>query len=125
MATSVKSLLEAANSAVPRISPEDAKGMLDRGEAVMVDVRDASEVEKTGRAEGALHIARGVLEFKADPASPSHAPELDQDRAVILYCGGGSRAALAGKTLQDFGYKRVYNLGGFLDWANAGLPIED
>ncbi|MBA3519618.1 MAG: rhodanese-like domain-containing protein, partial [Rhizobiales bacterium] len=41
------------------------------------------------------------------------------------YCGSGGRAALAGKTLQDFGYEKVYNLGGFTDWANAGLPVED
>ncbi|MDQ3558423.1 MAG: rhodanese-like domain-containing protein [Pseudomonadota bacterium] len=125
MPASLQSLMEAANSAVPRISPEEAKSMVDSGEAVIVDVRDGAEVAKTGKAAGALHISRGLLEFKADPDAPSHEPRLARDKAVILYCGSGGRAALAGKTLQDFGYEKVYNLGGFTDWANAGLPVED
>jgi len=125
MPASLQSLMEAANSAVPRISPEAAKSMVDSGEAVIVDVRDGAEVAKTGKAAGALHISRGLLEFKADPDAPSREPRLKEDKAVILYCGSGGRAALAGKTLQDFGYEKVYNLGGFTDWANAGLPVED
>ena len=125
MPVSAKSLLEEANAVVPRISPEEALQMVDRGEAVLLDVRDGTEVQKTGRAAGALHVPRGLLEFKADPDAPSHEPQLTKDKAVILYCAAGGRAALAGKTLKDFGYERVFNLGGFTDWANAGLPVED
>ena len=43
---------------------------------------------------------------------------------MILYCAAGGRAALAGKTLQELGFGEVYNLGGFKDWAEAGLPVE-
>jgi rhodanese-related sulfurtransferase len=43
---------------------------------------------------------------------------------VIVYCGSGGRAALSGKTLKDMGYERVYNLGGFKDWADAGEAVE-
>lgn len=125
MTASVQSLLAAANSAVPRISPEEAKSMVDSGEAVLVDVRDGAEVAKTGKAAGALHISRGLIEFKADAETPYHEPQLDKDKAIILYCASGGRSALAGKTLKDFGYGKVYNLGSFTDWANAGLPVED
>jgi rhodanese-related sulfurtransferase len=122
--TSLKTLLEAAHQAVPAITPDEAKAMLDRGEAVAVDVRDALEVQRSGRVPGALNIPRGMLEFKADAGAPSHDPRLAADKAVILYCAAGGRAALAGKTLKDLGYDRVFNLGGFSNWAGAGLPVE-
>ncbi len=125
MPDSVKSLLEAANGAVPRIAPADAKAMIDRGgEAVVIDVRDSAEVEKSGKVPGALNISRGMLEFKADPETPYHDPALQKDKPVILYCASGGRSALAGKTLKDFGYRSVLNLGAFKDWAEAGLPVD-
>ena len=124
MALSVKTLLEEANAAVPRISPEEAKAMLDRGEAVAVDVRDAAEVAQSGKVPGALTIPRGMIEFRADAESPYHDSRLEPGRTIITYCASGGRSALAGKTLKDFGYQKVLNLGGFKDWAEAGLPVE-
>jgi rhodanese-related sulfurtransferase len=124
MPDSVKSLLEAANGAVPRIAPADARAMIDRGEAVVIDVRDSAEVEKFGKVPGALNISRGMIEFKADPETPYHDPALQKDKPVILYCASGGRSALAGKTLKDFGYRNVLNLGAFKDWAEAGLPVD-
>ena len=91
---------------------------------MIVDVRDASEVAKSGKIEGAKHISRGMLEFRADPASPTYDQALSTDKPMILYCGSGGRAALAGKTLTEFGYKRVYNLGGFGNAVKAGMPTE-
>jgi rhodanese-related sulfurtransferase len=49
---------------------------------------------------------------------------LRKDRTVILYCGSGGRAALAGKTLLDMGFKDVRNAGGFKDLVEAGLAVE-
>jgi rhodanese-related sulfurtransferase len=43
---------------------------------------------------------------------------------VILHCASGGRAALAGKLFKDIGYERVYNLGGFKDWVEAGGKVE-
>src|SRR5690606_23233760 len=111
-------------AAVPRITPAEAKDMVARGEAVMLDVRDAAEVQASGKAAGAVHVSRSLLEFRADPESPSHDKKLDQGKAVIIYCASGGRAALAGKTLKDMGYERVYNLGGFKDWSESGAPVE-
>ena len=124
MPATVKSLLAAANDSVPRISPADARSMLERGEAVAVDVRDSAEIRKSGKVPGALAITRGMIEFKADPESPYHEAKLAKDRPVIVYCASGGRSALAGKTLKDFGFEKVFNLGAFKDWAEAGNPVE-
>lgn len=124
MATSVKQMLEEANAVVPRIAPAKVKALIAGGNAVVVDVRDAMEVRSTGKVAGALHIPRGMLEFQADPDSPAHNKALDKGLTVILYCGSGGRAALAGKTLKDMGYAQVYNGGGFAELAQAGAPVE-
>jgi rhodanese-related sulfurtransferase len=124
MATTVKAMLEAANAAVPKITPAEARDMIAKGGTLVVDVRDAPEVAASGKVAGAVHISRGMLEFRADPDLPSHDKNFAKDQPVILYCGSGGRAALAGKMLKDLGYERVYNLGGFKDWADAGGPVE-
>ena len=124
MTTSVKQMLEAANAAVPKISPEKAREMIAKGNALVVDVRDGPEVQASGKVAGAVHVSRGMLEFRADPDLPSHDKNFSKDKDVIVYCGSGGRAALAGKMLKDLGYERVYNLGGFKDWADAGGAVE-
>jgi len=124
MATSVKQMLEAAHAAVPKITPAQAKDMIAKGNTLVVDVRDAPEVQASGKVAGAVHVSRGMLEFRADPDLPSHDPNFGKDKTVILYCGSGGRAALAGKMLKDLGYDRVFNLGGFKDWADSGGAVE-
>ena len=124
MTTSVKQMLEAANAAVPRITPTQAKEIIAKNNALVVDVRDAPEVAQSGKVAGAVHVSRGMLEFRADPDSPYHDPAFDRDRTVILYCASGGRSALAGKALQDLGYRDVRNLGAFKDWAEGGGAVE-
>jgi rhodanese-related sulfurtransferase len=123
MPVTAKSLLEAANAAVPKISGKEAQEMVANG-AVLVDIRDSAELAQTGKAAGAVHIPRGSLEFKADLSSPTAEKSLAFDKPVILHCASGGRAALAGKLLQDMGYQKVYNLGGFKDWAESGGKVE-
>ena len=123
MPTTAKQLLEAANAAVPKISGKEAQDMVANG-AVIVDVRDSAEVTQTGKAAGAVHIPRGSLEFKADLSSPTAEKVLAFDKPVILHCASGGRAALAGKLLKDMGYEKVFNLGGFKDWVEAGGKVE-
>jgi rhodanese-related sulfurtransferase len=124
MPLTVKQMMEAANAAVPRITPAQARDMMAKGNTLVVDVRDAAEVQQTGKVAGAVHVSRGLLEFRADPEAPTHDKNFSNDKSVILYCGSGGRAALAGKLLKDMGYDRVYNLGGFKDWAEAGGKVE-
>ncbi len=119
MAISVKQMLEAANAVVPKITPEQASDMISKGDALVVDVRDAPEVAASGKIAGAVNVSRGMLEFRADPESPYHDKNFDRDKTVILYCASGGRSALAGKLLKDMGYDKVYNVGGFKDWTGA------
>jgi len=124
MITSVKQMLEAANQAVPRITAARAREMIAKGNALVVDVRDGPEVDASGKVAGAVHVSRGMLEFRADPESPYHDKRFARDKTVILYCGSGGRSALSGKVLKDMGYAEVYNLGAFKDWAESGGPID-
>jgi len=124
MATTVKQMMEAANAAVPKITPGEAREMIGKGNALVVDVRDAPEVEKSGKVAGAIHVSRGMLEFRADPESPYHDKNFTKDKTVILYCASGGRSALAAKVLKDMGYQHVYNVGAFKDWAESGGAIE-
>jgi rhodanese-related sulfurtransferase len=120
---SYKDMLAAANAAVPRLTPPQSKEMI-AGGATILDVRDGTEVAQTGKLKGAVHIARGSLEGRADPDSPSYNPALKRDQPVILHCAGGGRAALAGKTLKEMGYTKVFNGGGFKELADAGIEVE-
>ncbi len=123
MPANVKDMLAAANEAVPKIAPDEARALVAEGNAVIIDVRDSAELAG-GKVRGAKHIPRGSLEFRADAATSYHDPALSPDKTVILYCAAGSRAALAGKALKDMGYKDVRNLGGFSDWTAAGGEVE-
>lgn len=124
MPTSLKELMQAANAVVPRVTHDQARGMIAKGEALVVDVRDAPEVEKSGKVAGAIHVSRGMLEFRADPESPYHDKSFDKAKALILYCASGGRSALSGKVLKEMGYERVYNLGAFKDWVESGGAVE-
>ncbi|MFL5101934.1 MAG: rhodanese-like domain-containing protein [Xanthobacteraceae bacterium] len=124
MTTSLKQMMEAANAAVPRIGAAEARDMIAKGEALVVDVRDAPELQQTGKVAGAVHVSRGMLEFRADPDSPYHDKRFSKDKPVIVYCASGGRSALSGKLLKDLGYSRVYNLGAFKDWAEAGGAVD-
>jgi rhodanese-related sulfurtransferase len=124
MAKSAKELVDAANAVVPKITAAQAQEMIADGNTLVVDVRDAPEVEQSGKVAGAVHISRGMLEFRADPESPYHDPNFAKDKTVILYCASGGRAALGGQALKDLGYGDVYNLGAFKDWAEAGGAID-
>lgn len=124
MAKSVKDLLAEANSAVPKLSPTEAAQKMRVGGVLVVDVRDPTEVQQTGKLKGALNVSRGMLEFRADPESQYHNPAFQKDKTILLHCASGGRSALAGKTLQDMGYMAVFNIGGFKDLAAAGIATE-
>jgi rhodanese-related sulfurtransferase len=124
MPSNVKEMLAEANAAVPRLSPAEARSKLGGSNVLILDVRDPSEVQGSGKIKGALNVSRGMLEFRADPESPYHNPAFQKDKTVLVYCASGGRSALVGKTLKDFGYGSVYNIGGFKELADAGLETE-
>lgn len=123
MPLTLKQMIDAASAEVPRLERSAVEARVAEG-ALLLDVRDAPELVANGKVPGSHHVSRGMLEFRADPASPFHDPELRTDRPVILYCAAGGRAALAGKMLKDMGFQEVYTLGGLKDWVEAGGEVE-
>ena len=86
---------------------------------VLVDVREADEFS-AGHVAGAVHISRGMLEFKFS-ANPALQP---RDLNILMYCKTSGRAALAAAALHDMGYLNVRSIaGGFDAWAAAGKPV--
>lgn len=124
MPSSVKEMLAEANAAVPRLDPAEVRNRMNRADILIVDVRDAPELASGGKLKGAVHVSRGMLEFRADPESPYHDPAFQRDKTVLVYCASGGRSALSGKTLKDLGYQSVFNAGGFKELAEAGLETE-
>lgn len=116
-------LVSEAKARVENLDPDAVQRELDAGDAVLVDIRDAPELEENGSIPGSVHVPRGMLEFRADTTSPYHQPELDPSKRVILHCASGGRSALAARTLEDMGYENVAHLdGGFTAWKEAGKP---
>ena len=124
MAITLNAMIAAARACVPDITPAEAAKLMATGEALVVDIRDGAEIAASGKVAGAIAVSRGTLEFRAAPDAPTHDPAFRTDRPVILYCGAGGRAALAGKTLLDLGFQDVRNLGGFKDWVAAGGAVD-
>ena len=116
--------LDEANASVPRITPEEGIEKHNSGGSIFIDVRDSSDISQSGTIDGALRIPRGMIEFRADDAHPLHDARLTKDADIVLICGAGGQAALAGKTMRDMGYTSVSNVGGFNAWKEAGGPVE-
>ena len=120
----VQMMLAEAEAEVPRISPDEAKGLLGRADVLFLDVREPAEVATSGKVPGALAVPRGLVEFRADPAAAMHDKVFDRAKTVIAYCASGGRSALVGRTLKEMGYSNVRNLGGFKGWLEAGGEVE-
>ncbi len=120
----VQSMLAEADAAVPRISPDEAKGLVGRADVLFLDVREPAEVAASGKVPGALAVPRGLVEFRADPTAPTHEAAFDRAKTIVAYCASGGRSALVGKVLKDMGYTNVRNLGGFKGWLDAGGAVE-
>jgi rhodanese-related sulfurtransferase len=111
-------LVAAAKARVPEVSVADAEPAI-RAAVILVDVREADEFA-AGHLPGAVHISRGMLEFRFQAMPALQA----RDIPIVLYCKTSGRAALAGAALLDMGYLNVQNIaGGFDAWAGAGKPV--
>ena len=118
-----KDYLDEANKVVKKIGVEEAIKIHKDKSAIFIDVRDSSDISKTGSIEGSLKIQRGLIEFVADENTDFYNEELKKDSEIILVCGAGGQAALTGKTLIDMGYTNVSNVGAIGDWEKNGGPI--
>ena len=121
---SAKDYMAEANEIVPRISGEEAVKQSASENYVHIDVRDSAGIAETGTIAGALRIPRGMMEFVADESTPFYNDALKKDAKLMLVCGAGGQAALAGKTLLEMGYQSVTNIGGISEWKDAGGKME-
>tara|TARA_Y100000741_G_scaffold255964_1_gene197301 strand:+ start:165 stop:548 length:384 start_codon:yes stop_codon:yes gene_type:complete len=112
---SSQSLVNKALEEVKTINHDQAHEMFTEDQCNLIDIRDVRELERDGRVENSYHIPRGMLEFWMDPnSSYFQKGKIDQNKEMILFCAGGLRSALAAKTLQDMGFKKVSHIeGGF------------
>ena len=113
MLMTLKDLIEKAHTRVPKISCESFTK--NYSEYFVIDVREGTEILETGSIANAVNIPRGLIEMKLAPSNNDKG--LNANTPIIVYCGGGSRASLAGKTLIELGFKNVQNLeGGYRGW---------
>jgi rhodanese-related sulfurtransferase len=118
-------LIEAARREIRELEPDEVMAELERGEVVIVDVRDVREIERDGRIPGSVHCPRGMLEFWIDPASPYYKPVFGEPKRFVFQCALDWRSALATQTAQAMGLENVAHLkGGFKAWKAAGGPVE-
>ena len=112
-------IVNECKSRVRECTVSDVKARLDAGEAFeLVDVREQSEYAN-GHLPGARHLGKGVIERDIESAIP------DSGTAIVLYCGGGYRSALAADALQKMGYTNVVSMdGGWRGWNEQGYPTE-
>jgi rhodanese-related sulfurtransferase len=117
-------MVAAAKQRIENLTVDQAAAELEYGEALLVDIREPEERARDGVIPGAVHAARGMIEFYADPTSAYHRLEFDPSRRVILHCAAGGRSALAADTWRQFGYARDAHLdGGLKAWKEAGRPV--
>lgn len=113
-----KELVTEAKKSICEVSVSDAKALFDKGGYIFLDCRTSKEF-KMGHIAGAMHLSRGLLEFKIAKKVP------DKNANIVIYCVVGGRGSLATYTLGQMGYKNVKNLdGGWKAWEKAGYPIE-
>ncbi|MFT6600658.1 MAG: rhodanese-related sulfurtransferase [Alloalcanivorax sp.] len=122
---SVSQLVAAAEARIERLSPEQARALLDDPNVRFVDIRDVRELKREGTVPGALHAPRGMLEFWVDPDSPYHKADFASGQRFVLFCALGHRSALATAQLMDMGFGPVCDIeGGFEGWRSANGKIE-
>jgi len=110
-------LFQTASRGVKKLSPSDATLLINREDAVVLDVRSDGEFHQ-GHIVNSVHIPQRSL--------PEQIEKLEKfrDRPIITTCRTGQVAASVGNTLRKHGFEKVYNLqGGILAWEGANLPL--
>jgi len=127
MKLTLASMIAAARVGAREVAPAEAGTAVERG-AVALDVRERKEFDEA-HLPAAVNIPRGLLELRADPASPVAHTKLTADRAgrILVYCtkSPSARSLVAAQTLASMGYDGVEVLDrGLVAWEAAGLPVE-
>ena len=121
-----QTLVSEAMQEVKTISVDDAYTVLEENNCNIIDIRDKTELDQTGTLENSINISRGLLEFQLDPNSALiQNGIIDLNKETVLFCAAGGRSALAAKTLNEMGYKKVSHIqGGFAALKNSKFKIK-
>ncbi len=121
----VAKLVEAAKSRINNLSVEEVKALIEKDRALIVDIRDVRERQKSGKIPGSVHAPRGMLEFWFDPESPYFRDVFNTEKTIVLHCALGHRSALAADTLTMMGFENIAHIEtGFAGWIDAGGNVE-
>ena len=122
---SLQTLVSEAMQEIKTISAHDALKMVEDNNCNLIDIRDAHELENTGKVENSVHVPRGMLEIYLDPNSALFKQGvLDQNKEMVLFCAGGVRSALAVKALKNMGYEKISHIeGGFAAISQSNFKI--
>ena len=120
-------LAEKEKANIENLSIDKLKAeMADNKDLLLIDIREIQETIDLGTIPGAIHCARGMLEFWASPASPYYRDYFQEDRRTVVFCAGGGRSVFATKALMEMGFTDVAHLEpGFGGWKKDEEPIED
>src|SRR5947209_3329897 len=125
MGDASREIMRRARRQVPEWTPAQVREVLthqkgsdsNAQDIVLVDVREKHEWNE-GYIPGAIHVPRGFLELQIEEAVP------DKSKTVVLYCAGGVRSLMAGRTLQQMGYDKAISMsGGFGQWKGSGYAF--
>lgn len=99
-----------------RISVEEARALMEAGEAAVFDMRDEASYSQA-HIEGAKRISDANL---GDVLT-----SLPKDRSVLIYCYRGKGSRTYAQTFVDFGFSDVYSMdGGFNAWRASGPEVQ-
>jgi rhodanese-related sulfurtransferase len=111
-------LIQNRLSPVKDVGNAEATLLVNRSDAVFLDVREAKEYSG-GHLPNAIHIPLSQLDARAGELAKLTA------RPVVAYCESGRRSRSAAAALGRAGFKDVYSLsGGIFGWKKDGLPVE-
>ena len=122
--TDIQKLLQEANDHVPRLSFEEANNLIATANTLIIDVRETSEIEATGLIKNAVNIPKSIIDANFNHSLIKNHLNDNEDITILVYCAVGVRSALVGHKLIKHGYKKVFNLGGFAEWASSNGLID-
>jgi rhodanese-related sulfurtransferase len=106
---------ESASPTLALVSPEEGQALVEDG-AVLIDVRTPEEFAEA-------HIEGALLVDVSDPAFDEAIAQLPADGTYVVYCRSGNRSAAATARMAELGFQELYDMGGIIDWVDAGLPV--
>ena len=100
---------------IEMVDPQTARRWIERGEVVLVDVREPHEY--------AMERIQGATLVPLSSFDPSNIPDPGGKR-LLLMCASGIRCGMASELLSRAGYVELYRLaGGIMGWKAAGGPV--